>query len=70
MDATKVAGVSMIDAGKFIGMGEINAKKLATEAGFTVVVSTTVPTMLTNCMQMNRLTLVVRGGMVTSAKIG
>jgi len=52
----------MIDAGKFIGMGEINTKKLATD--------TTVPTMLTNCMQMNRLTLVVQGGMVTSAKIG
>ena len=60
----------MIDASKFMGLGETQARSLAEGAGLTVVVSTKAPTMLTNSMRMDRITLVVQGGMVTSARIG
>jgi hypothetical protein len=61
----------MIDTQKFIGLSELEARILATKAGLRInVVTDNVPTMLTNSMQMDRITLEVRGGFVTGATVG
>jgi hypothetical protein len=55
----------------FVGLRECVARKLAEVAGLTVVTtSTVVPVMLTNSMNMSRVTLSVHDGIVTAAKLG
>lgn len=59
-----------MDAQKFVGLSEDAARKMAQEAGLSVHVNTQVATMLTNSMQLDRLTLQVVNGMVVNARIG
>jgi hypothetical protein len=60
----------MINAQQFLGLSEAEAQTLAVKAGLRVVVNSAAPSMLTNSMEMDRITLVVQGGFVTSAKVG
>jgi len=55
---------------EFIGKTESQARFLALQSGLRVVVKNAVPTMLTNAMQMDRVTLEVNDGCVTNAWIG
>lgn len=59
-----------MDAQKFVGLTVDEARRLAVESGLNVNVVNGVATMLTNSMQMNRLTLHVVDGKVAFAKIG
>ena len=60
----------MVNTSEFVGLSEGDARILAAKAGLVVAINTKAPSMLTNSMQMNRITLHMHDGKVTSATLG